>query len=210
MKNISFVYFDVGGVAIQDFSNSPKWDVMLKDMGLDKFDRKLVDKIYDDYENEVILGTRHIDTLVQEYINKFEISLDPSFSMQNYFVDHFDPNLPLWPVIDKLKNTVKLGLLTDIYPGMLDAIIKKNLLPKVKWDQIIDSSVEKVRKPSPEIFELATSRSGVAIHEILFIDNKKANVEGAKLAGWQTYFYDSSDYEKSSHDLEVFLDLHKE
>jgi hypothetical protein len=71
MSKISFVYFDVGGVAIKDFSDSPKWDNMLADMGLDRFDRKLVDEIYDSYEAGIILGKRHVDTLLPIYRKKF-------------------------------------------------------------------------------------------------------------------------------------------
>lgn len=33
MSKISFVYFDVGGVMIQDFSDSPKWEGMMDVMG---------------------------------------------------------------------------------------------------------------------------------------------------------------------------------
>lgn len=205
MAKISFVYFDVGGVAIQDFSDSPKWDQMMIDMGLDKFDRAQVDKIYNTYETEVCLGKKHIDTLVPIYIREFNLPLDPKFSMQTYFVDHFNPNLELWPIINEIHETKKIGLLTDIYPGMLDAIFAKKLLPSVQWDQIIDSSVEGVKKPMPEIYQLATIRAGTPPTEILFIDNRQKNLDGAKRAGWQTYWYDSSDYAKSNLKLEQFL-----
>lgn len=204
---ISFVYFDVGGVALKDFSDSPKWDVMLAEMGLDKFDRILVDEIYDSREDEVATGKMHIDSILPFYISEFGLSIDPSFSMQKYFIDHFDQNLELWPIIKELKKTTRIGLLTDIYPGMLDEIFTRDLLAPVTWDVLIDSSVEGVRKPSVEIYELATKRAGVPPEEIFFIDNRQKNIVGAQKAGWQTFLYDSKNYEKSSRDLARFLDI---
>jgi len=41
--------------------------------------------------------------------------------------------------------------------------------------------------------------------EILFVDNKKINLEVPKKMGWQTFWFDSKDYEKSNKELEEFL-----
>jgi len=205
MSKISFVYFDVGGVAIRDFSDSPKWDNMLKDMGLDSFDRTKVDEIYDSREDDVCLGKMHIDSILPHYIQEFKIPIDPKFSMQKYFVDHFEQNIGIWPIVKKLNENTKIGLLTDMYPGMLEAIFAQNLLPEVSWNQIIDSSVEGVRKPMKEIYELAAKRAGVDPEEILFIDNRQKNVNGAISNSWQGFFYDSSDYDQANLELADFL-----
>ncbi|MEI8232518.1 MAG: hypothetical protein WCG44_02125, partial [bacterium] len=141
MSKISFVYFDVGGVAIKDFSDTPKWDVMMHDMGLDKFDRQIVDDFYKKFETEIVIGKRHVDTLVQLYIKEFGITLDSNFSMQKYFLDHFDSNKSLWPIIAKLKLTSKVGLFTDQYPGLLDGIFARGIMAPVEWDIIIDSTL---------------------------------------------------------------------
>lgn len=206
MSKISFVYFDVGGVAIQDFSDSPKWDQMMKDMGLDQYDRSTVDAIYNQYEDEICLGRRHVDTLIPLYVEKFDLVLPPDFSMQTYFIDHFDANEGIWPIAESLKQTAKIGLLTDQYPGMLKEVMRRKLLPPLDWDQVIDSSVEGVRKPMPEIYELARSRAGFPAEEILFIDNRQKNLDVPKSMGWQTYLYDSSNYEQANSDLAKFIE----
>lgn len=56
MYKLSFVYFDVGGVLINDFSDSDKWAVMMADMGVKPQDIPRVDAIYDPFEIEVCLG----------------------------------------------------------------------------------------------------------------------------------------------------------
>lgn len=207
MTKISFVYFDVGGVAIKDFSDSPKWEQMMVEMGLNQYDQAEIDTIFDTYEDDICIGKRHVDTLVPIYCDKYHLKLDPNYSMLNYFLDHFEINSELWPIVDKLKSTTKVGLLTDQYLGMLDGIFKRNILPPVEWDVIIDSSVEGVKKPMPEIYQLATTRAGVAPAEILYIDNREKNLVPARELGWQTYLYDSSNYDQANADLAAFLNL---
>ncbi len=204
MNKISFVYFDVGGVAIKDFSDTDKWDKMFDELGFGKFASE-AKAIYSKYDDDICLGKVHINDLVAIYNQDFKINLDPNLSLLNYFIDHFELNTSIWSVVQKLQVSTKTGLLTDMYVGMLDAIFAKKLIPNTSWDCIIDSSVEGLRKPRPEIYELAMLRAGVPAQEILFIDNRQKNLDGAKKAGWQTYLYDSSNYEKSSQDLGEFL-----
>lgn len=201
---ISFVYFDVGGVAIKDFSDSPKWENMMDDIGVPVERREEFNVLYKKYDTEICVGL-DIDTLVPVFQKNLDLKLPVDFSMLKYFVDHFEKNASIWPSIEKAKELVQIGLLTDMYPRMLDLIKSRGLLPQIGWDVVVDSSIEKVRKPTKEIFNLATLRSGVKPEEILFIDNRQWNVDGAKASGWQTFLYDSSNYEKSSKDLAAFL-----
>jgi len=205
MTQISFVYFDVGGVAIQDFSDSNKWGKMMDYMGVKIEDKDKFDEIYDKYETDICLGKRHVDTLIPMYQKELGLVLPDGFSMQQYFLDHFDPNPDLWPIVDKVIKAAKIGLLTDQYPGLLDGIFAKHILPPVVWDAIVDSSVVGVRKPMPEIYRIAKERAGVDGSEILFIDNRQKYVDGAFKVGWQGYWYDSRNYSKSNLKLADFF-----
>jgi len=91
-----------------------------------------------------------------------------------------------------------------MYNGLLDLIKNKNLIPNIDWT-IIDSSVEKCRKPDKKIYEIAEEKCGFRGEDILFIDNKIENLEIPKKMGWKTYWYDSSDYKKSNLKLAKFL-----
>ncbi len=206
MTKLSFVYFDVGGVAIKDFSDSPKWDVMMDIMGVPVSRRAEFDEYYHTLDTNFCLG-EHEDNYLSQISAQFDLKLPAGFSMREYFIDHFDKNEGLWPIIIKLAKTTKIGLLTDQYPGMLDQIMARKLLPPVAWNVIVDSTQVGYRKPSPEIYELAETRSGVAGNEILFIDNRQKNLAPASARGWQTYFYDSSNYDRSTQDLAKFLKL---
>ena len=88
---------------------------------------------------------------------------------------------------------------------MLEAIKNMELLPKVKWDNIIDSSVEGITKPDPKIFKLAEKRSGFKGDDILFVENRKKNIEAARVYDWQVFLYDSAHpKEESKRLLELF------
>jgi putative hydrolase of the HAD superfamily len=121
------------------------------------------------------------------------------------FVSRFELNENIWPVIKNIKNKYKIGLLTNMYPGMLDSIKTRKLLPDIVWDIEIDSSVVGLQKPDPQIYKLAQERAGVDASEILFVENSLGNIEAAQALGWQTFLYDSGDYEKSSRDLSKVL-----
>ena len=88
-----------------------------------------------------------------------------------------------------------------MYPHMLQAIKNKGLLPKVKWDVIIDSSIEGVIKPDPEIFKFGEERSRYKGNDILFVENSSNNLKAAREYGWQVFLYDSTHPEEESRRL---------
>lgn len=205
MTKISFVYFDVGGVVIQDYSDTNKWDVMRSELGAvgDLADR--FETIFRQYNDRLTRGSITVDDLHQLIAKELHLAVAPDFSILNYFVDHFDTNTHIWPAIKQAQAKTSIGLLTDQYLGMLDQIKAKKLLPPAHWDVIIDSSVEKFKKPMPEIYQLASHRAGVPAQQILFIDNLQVNLDAAVSAGWQTYLYDSRNYKQSSQKLAEFF-----
>lgn len=201
---IKFIYFDVGGVVIRDFSGTNKWEELKTGMGIKAEQVEAFNEIFDKYESEVCVG-RDVETLVPMLKEKLGLQLPEDYSFLHDFVGRFEKNESICPIIERLKNKYKIGLLTNMYPNMLEAIYKAGLMPNTTWDVIIDSSIEKIRKPQTEIFQLAQDRSGFNGEEILFIDNGAKHVEAAKKFGWQGFVYDSSNTEKSNKDLEAIL-----
>lgn len=206
MSEIKFIYFDVGGVVIKDFSQTDNWENLKKTLGVSPSQTVEFDEYFSKCEEQMCKGVP-CDSFLPQFAKKFSLNISPNFSLLNYFVTHFQANESIWPIIKKVKETFRIGLLTDMYQGMFNGIKEQNLLPPIKWDLIVDSSIEKMKKPYPEIFALATKRAEVEPTKILFIDNNQKNILGAKAAGWQTFFYDSKNYEKSSQELSQFLKL---
>lgn len=198
---IKLIYFDVGGVIIKDLSSGGEWDKMKRNLGI----TSEIDEEFENYflknEKRINSGKDKIEIMVRLLEGKFNLHFTDSYSMLEDFVDRFEKNESMWPVIAKAKSKYKIGLFTNMYPEMLDLIRERGLIPDVEWDVIIDSSVEGVRKPQKEIYELAQKRVGVFVSEILLVENSKSHVEAAKKLGWQTFLYDSSNMKKASNEL---------
>lgn len=202
----SFVYFDLGGVLIRDFSGTDNWNIMKRKFGVPEKRWKEFDDLYDTYEMEDVCLTRDVDTLIPIFAERFGIKFPKGYSWLNDFISKFERNPSIYPVMEKVQKNCRMGILTNMYPRMFDAIKQADLLPPYSWDVIVDSTVVGFQKPDKKIFMLAEKLADVEKKEILFIDNTKENVEGAKAVGWQAYWYDSSDHEGSCHKFAEFLD----
>ncbi|KKU45330.1 MAG: HAD-superfamily hydrolase, subfamily IA, variant 3, partial [Microgenomates group bacterium GW2011_GWC2_46_7] len=100
------------------------------------------------------------------------------------------------------------GLLTNMYPGLLDTIYARgDLMELINWNVVVDSSLVKAQKPDKKIFEIAESKVDCPPGEILFVENQQRHLDGAKQLGWQTFLYDSSRPAESSQTLANFLQL---
>jgi FMN phosphatase YigB (HAD superfamily) len=201
----SFIYFDVGGVAIKDFSKSNKWELFKKDLGITRENLSEFDLIWEQHDTRLALDL-DVDELVQLINHKLQLNLPSNFSAMKLFIDRFEPNTSLWPIMNQLKQRVQIGLLTNMYPHMLDCIKQAQLLPEIDWNIVIDSSIEMLKKPEPEIYCLAETKANVNPEQIFFIDNQPENLTVPRQRGWQTFLYDSADYQESTQKLtELFI-----
>ena len=198
---ISFVYFDLGGVVEKDFSATTKWDDVREELGIQP------SQAYDVFWAEVerdICTRKEVDSLLPVLQEKFGAKIPDNYSLLDTFVKRFEKNESIWPIITEINQTARIGLFTMMYPHMLEAIQKSGVLPHVVWDVIVDSSVVGLTKFDKEMYQLAQEKAGVPKNEILYVENSRKYIEIAKELGWQTFFYDSSSYEKSSNDLAEF------
>lgn len=206
MSKISFIYLDVGGVAIKDFSDTPKWDKLISEaLGIPLDLRDDFDQIFDKYEDDICKGKIEVDAIQPYLKERFGAMIPDHFSMLDYMLDHFEKNDEMWKVVKQLDSSIPIGLLTDQYLGMFRGINDRDLLPKQDFATIVDSSVVGYRKPMIEIYHIAQERTKVPANEILFIDNRQKNLNPAIRLGWQTYLYDSSDYVQANKDLAAFF-----
>ena len=83
-----------------------------------------------------------------------------------------------------ITNNVKAGR----GPGMSSDDVKASKVSKVMelFDDVIESSVEGIRKPNPEIYKLACRRLSVEPEQCLFIDDLGINLKPAREMGMKT------------------------
>lgn len=198
---ISFVYFDVGGVVILDFSGRSKWAELKQELGITQEKDAEFEEFWDRYGPEVDVG-RDVESLIPLLKKKFGSKLPENYSfLIDGFVNRFKTNKSIWPVIEEIAKVCKVGLLTNQYPNMLEAIEKKGLMPSISWEVVIDSSEEHIRKPDKAIFGLAEKRTGFKGKEILFVENSAKHIKAAEEIGWNTFLYDPTSPADSSRNL---------
>lgn len=205
MTKNKFIYFDVGGVAMTDFSANNGWSYLKKSLS----DRETIEEEFDVWwkkeEDSIHIGGEKLDDLVPDLIESLDVSIEKDFSLMKAFIDRFETNEHIWPAIDLASSKANIGLLTNMYTGMFAEIANANLLPKANWAEIVDSSIERVRKPDAAIYEIAQDRANTKPEDIFFIDNLEENLVIPKQMGWSTFLYDPQNQEKSGKELLIKL-----
>ena len=200
------VYSDVGGVALLDYSGTDKWVKMKRDLGVLEDQDEIFDSVWKKYRNRICIDY-DVDLIIKEIESALNAKFTDNYSMLDDFVNRYEKNLSIWPVIQKAKNKYSVGLLTNMYPRLLEAIKTKGLLPDIDWDSVVDSSIVGFQKPDEEIYKIAEKFAGVKPKSIFFIDNSNEHVEAAINRGWNAILYDPQTPEQSSKKVAEMLEL---
>lgn len=94
------------------------------------------------------------------------------------------------------SNQFKLSLLSNVAHGWVEDFFDKAELDEL-FDDVVLSSDIGLSKPSPRVFDITAERLGLAPVECIMIDDKSANIDGAKEAGMKGILYKSLDQAKS-------------
>ena len=194
---ISFVYFDLGGVVIQDFSGTNKWEELKSVIGITPKNRVAFDALWARHQDRLGIDF-DVDWYIPEIEKECNITFPKNFSLLHEFVNRFEKNGSIWPILETIHKSYRIGLLTNVYPKMLDEIKMRKILPLIQWDVVVDSSIVGCQKPDPKIFAIAQKLSGVENDQILFVENSIENVKAATSLGWKTFHYDSTNSEISN------------
>lgn len=119
-----------------------------------------------------------------------ELTGEPTSTITEFILTEHHLNRPLVAHIAELKVQYKIGMLSNVGRGWLDDFFAQHNL-KHLFDTVILSGEEGMTKPSPEIFELAAERLGVAPGECIMIDDIQENCNGADAAGMRAIHYRS-------------------
>ena len=84
------------------------------------------------------------------------------------------------------------ALLSNMQPDMLAFVREKHPWLEEFEVRVISCEVAEA-KPEPAIFALAAERLHLAPERCLFLDDREANIEGARRSGMQTLHFASSE-----------------
>lgn len=179
---IKFVYFDVNGVLVRYFQRA--FTAIAADTGVSA---DAVEAIFWHYNDSTCRGEMSMEEFDSILAKRVGV---PQISWAEYYLKNVDPVAGTHNIVEWACEHYKIGLMTNIMPGLVSKMIEIDLLPKVKYDVIIDSSEMGVIKPEQAIYEQATQLSGCAANEILLIDDSRTNLMAAERLGWHVLWFD--------------------
>lgn len=179
---IEFVYFDINGCLVRFFHRA--FTRVAEDTGVSP---DIVETTFWHYNDAVCRGELSIDEFNQILAKQFEVK---TFDWASYYLEAVDPIKEISELLTWAGEHYRIGLLSNIMPGLIDSMRAKGLLPAVNYDAIIDSSVVKAIKPEPEIFKIAAKKANTDPSSILLIDDSRGNLMSAGREGWHVLWFD--------------------
>lgn len=181
-SGVSFVYFDINGCLVRFFHAA--FTQLAADSGASP---DVVETLFWHYNDQVCRGDMTMDEFNQKLAHELHM---PSVNWIDYYLAAVEPI----PVMDALVTWAakhyRIGLLSNIMPGFVEALRDRGLIPDVKYDVILDSVTAGAIKPEAKIFELATKKAGCPAKEILFIDDSRTNLMAAGKFNWHVLWFD--------------------
>jgi len=181
-SGVRFVYFDINGCLVRFFHRAFTRLAEESDAPAD-----VIETAFWHYNDQVCRGDMDMEAFNDAFAR--DLKLQP-ISWLDYYLDAIEPIPVMQEVVRWAAQHYHVGLLTNIMPGFVDAMLQRGILPALKYDAIIDSSVVKAIKPEVKIYEAAARKAHCPTPEILLIDDSRANLMAAEKQGWHVLWFD--------------------
>lgn len=181
-SGVEFVYFDINGCLVHFYHRA--FGTIASDTGVSS---DTVETIYWHYNDAVCRGDISLSDFNQKMAQELH---SDSFDWSTYYLDALEPITETRNILEFAEEHYRIGLLSNIMPGLIKGLMERKYIPKLAYDAIIDSSEVKAIKPEPAIFEIATKKAGVSPESILLIDDSRANLIAAEQHGWRVLWFD--------------------
>jgi FMN phosphatase YigB (HAD superfamily) len=190
-SGVSFVYFDINGCLVRFFHRA---FTRLSEVTGASAD--VIETLFWHYNDQVCRGEMDMQTFNHKLAR--ELNITGSVDWLDYYLDAIEPIPDMHHLVRWAEQHYRIGLLTNIMPGFVEALIKKGLIPDAHYDAIIDSSVVKAIKPESKIYTIATARANCPAAEILLVDDSRVNLMAAEKHGWHVLWFDDYRPEESA------------
>lgn len=185
---IKEVIFDCFGVLTQD-----GWLAFTKKYGTNENINQL-----NDINHKVDSGELSYDDFLNEVSNLTGVLRQEAHKIIS---DNYQPNEQVFELAEQLKSRgFYLGIISNASNVLSNYLPSKSL---EIFDYITLSFQESAIKPEPEIYKAHLKKSGFLPNEVIFIDDRKVNCEGAKAVGIKAIHY--QNIAELKRDLDVIL-----
>lgn len=198
-SGIRFVYFDINGCLVRFFHRA--FTELAADTGAPA---DIIETTFWHYNDAVCRGEMPLAEFNQAMAKQLRMN---DLDWQKYYLASVDPISEMHELVKWAAQYYNVGLLSNIMPGFIDAMLRKKLLPEVQYSAIIDSSKIGSIKPEPQIFETAQNYTDCDPSEILLVDDSRANIMAAEKFGWHVLWFDDYRPEESASRVKDALEI---
>lgn len=188
-SGIKFVYFDINGCLVRFFHHA-----FTKLSHVSGASSDVVESTFWHYNDAVCRG----EMTMQEFNEALGSAIGLSdLDWTHYYLDAVQPIEEMHQVAYEVSKKYSVGLLSNIMPGQIDALMKQDMIPTLPYKAIVDSSEVMAIKPEQKIYEIAAGLSGVQPSQILLVDDSRPNLMAAEKMGWKVLWFDDYRIEES-------------
>jgi HAD superfamily hydrolase (TIGR01509 family) len=155
------------------------------------------------YNDDVCRGTMSTSDFNAKLAERLNID---EVKWQDYYLEMVEPIMQMQELLQWASENYKVGLMTNIMPGLLSAMRRNRQLPNVAYDAIIDSSEVATIKPEARMYEIAQAQADCPPSEILLIDDSRVNLMAAEKLGWHVMWFDEARPEESAASVRAALE----
>jgi HAD superfamily hydrolase (TIGR01509 family) len=180
----SFIYFDVNGCLVHFYQRA-----FAKLAAATGAPSEAIETVYWHYNDDVCRGRMSLSDFNAKLAERTGVD---SAEWQQHYLDAIEPIEQMQELLQQASEQYRIGLLTNIMPGLLGSMRRTGKLPNINYDVVVDSSEVGAIKPESEIYQIAQERAGVPAEEILLIDDARTNLLAAEKLGWRVLWFDDA------------------
>lgn len=198
-SGIRFLYLDINGCLVRFFQGA--FTRISQETGVSS---DIIESTFWHYNDAACRGEITMQQFNQTLAEKFDVA---ELNFADYYMDAVEPITESQNLLRWAAQHYRVGLLSNIMPGLIERMIAEGKLPNLPYDAVIDSSVVHAIKPDSEIYDIAQRRSGVEAEEILFVDDGRPNLMAAERKGWKVLWFDDYRPEESAERIRSALNF---
>lgn len=196
-NGVSFVYFDVHGVLVRFYQRAMV--ELAEDTGASV---DAIEQVFWHYNDAVCRGEMSLEEFNKTLAERIGVK---DVDWRAYYFKTVEPIKEMQHCLDWTSKHFKIGLMSNIFPGFMDDLMKQHYLPQVPYTAVVDSSEVGAIKPEGQIFEIAQGLAEVPPEQILLIDDSRTNLMAAERQGWHVMWFDDFRPAESEHKVRQLL-----
>lgn len=133
---------------------------------------------------------------------------DPAFTYRDFealYLGSILDNGPMYALLARLPDTVRVGLLSNNYPVVSDHL--RGLAAFGRLHHPVFSNEIGIKKPDPASFAALEVAMGVPAAQVAFVDDVHENIAAAEQAGFHGLIYDHAQHEDFVQRLAAWLKM---